>query len=491
MSKRSRGIAVGGRSKIRRTAASRSTAVNWNDDEDVDEDEAGLDDFFAAAVEDRKEVEKKEVEKEKGPSESELRISKAKEYLKRLMDEEANEEDAVAERLQDQALRSSGRVSRKLASNLENVLDQTSSSESESNSDDESSDDEESEEEEEEEEESEEENSTKVTVRRYRGHQLAATCVALSHDDKNAFTGSKDCSIIRWDVETGKRIVTIKGKRCNKTESGFHTDQVLAVAVSPDDRYMASGGRDKLLRIWDLRTNKIVASLRGHRDVISSLVFRKSEERNIVASGSFDRTIKLWNVDSQMYMETLFGHQSELVGLDALKGDRLVSCGRDTTARLWHVAQESQLVFRGTAGSIDCCAMLNEKQFVTGSDNGALQLWSNHKKKPVLTVSEAHGLGTLGHENWISSIASYPNSDVIASGSSDGRMRFWQADVDMKSLRQVGHVDIEGFVNGMSFSNSGRFVAAAVGQEHRLGRWFRHKGVRSGLAIVELGDTLS
>ena len=169
-------------------------------------------------------------------------------------------------------MRSSGRVSRKLASNLENVLDQTSSSESESDSDEESEEDEE----EESEEESEEENSAKVTVRRYRGHQLAATCVALSHDDKNAFTGSKDCSIIRWDVETGKRIVTIKGKRCNKTESGFHTDQVLAVAVSPDDRYMASGGRDKLLRIWDLRTNKIVASLRGHRDVFS-LVFRKSE----------------------------------------------------------------------------------------------------------------------------------------------------------------------------------------------------------------------
>ena len=84
-----------------------------------------------------------------------------------------------------------------------------------------------------------------------------------------------------------------------------------------------------------------------------SLLCFVNQRRNIVASGSFDRTIKLWNVDSQMYMETLFGHQSELVGLDALKGDRLVSCGRDTTARLWHVAQESQLVFRGTAGSID------------------------------------------------------------------------------------------------------------------------------------------
>jgi len=495
MSKRFRGLVSssggggGNNKKVRRTAASRSTSVNWAD-ENVEEDDVGLDDFFAAAVNDDKSS-KEEEEEEKGPSEAELRISKAKEYLKRLMDEEENEEGAVSERLQDQALRSSGRFNRKLASNLESILESESESETSSSSSSEEEDDDDDDNDEEEEEKEEEEKEYKATVRRYRGHQLAATCVALSHDDKNAFTGSKDCSIIRWDVESGKRLMTMKGQRCKKKAVDFHTDHVLALAVSPDDRYMVSGGRDKLLRIWDLRTNKHVVSLRGHRDTISSLVFRKSEERNILASGSFDRTIKLWNVDSQTYMETLFGHQSELVNLDALKGDRLVSCGRDATARLWHVAQESQLVFRGTGGSIDCCAMLNEKQFVTGSDCGELQLWSNHKKKPVFTVPEAHGIGTLGHENWISSVASFPNSDVVCSGSSDGRLRFWQADVDTKMLREVGHVNIEGFVNDTKFSGSGRFVACAVGQEHRLGRWYRHKGVRSGLAIVELGDILS
>ena len=109
--------------------------------------------------------------------------------------------------------------------------------------------------------------------------------------------------------------MTIKGKRCNKTESGF-TDQVLAVAVSPDDRYVASGGRDKLLRIWDLRTNKIVASLRGHRDVIFLLCFvnQRTQHRGQRIIRSYHQTLER---GFRVHMETLFGHQSELVGLDA------------------------------------------------------------------------------------------------------------------------------------------------------------------------------
>lgn len=43
------------------------------------------------------------------------------------------------------------------------------------------------------------------SVRRMRGHKLSPTCVVLSSDDTTAFSGSKDNSLLRWDVETGKR----------------------------------------------------------------------------------------------------------------------------------------------------------------------------------------------------------------------------------------------------------------------------------------------
>merc|ERR1712136_399187 len=41
----------------------------------------------------------------------------------------------------------------------------------------------------------------------HRGHKFAATCSWLTEDDRALFTGSKDCAILRWDVETGSKDV--------------------------------------------------------------------------------------------------------------------------------------------------------------------------------------------------------------------------------------------------------------------------------------------
>ena len=51
-------------------------------------------------------------------------------------------------------------------------------------------------------------------------------------------------------------------------------------------------------------------------------------------------------------------------------------------------------------------------------------------------------------------------------------------------------VPVTGFVNGLAVAPSGKFVACAVGQEHRLGRWFRVKDARNSLVIVPLPSSM-
>lgn len=91
-------------------------------------------------------------------------------------------------------------------------------------------------------------------------------------------------------------------------------------------------------------------------------------------------------------------------------------------------------------------------------------------------------------DNWITAIGSLRNTDLVASGSHDGVLRLWKCDMDTKQLLPASTVKIPGFINGISFANSGRFVAVAVGQEHRLGRWWRHAEARNGVRIVQLHE---
>lgn len=52
----------------------------------------------------------------------------------------------------------------------------------------------------------------------------------------------------------------------------------------------------------------------------------------------------------------------------------------------------------------------------------------------------------------------------------------------------VFNIPVVGHVNALSIGRRGRFIAAAVGQEHRLGRWERIQPARCGLHITLLSS---
>eukprot|EP00903_Cladosiphon_okamuranus_P013170 g12283.t1 len=326
-------------------------------------------------------------------------------------------------------------------------------------------------------------------IRRMRGHKLTPTCVVLSPDDSTAFSGSKDNSILRWDVETGKRTTMLP--RWRKLPGGktpavkAHSKEVLTLAVSGDGRYLASGGRDRLINVWDCRSDTVVETFRGHQDTVSCLAFRANSLA--LFSGSHDRCVKHWDLNEMGYVETLFGHQSEINTIDSWRKERVVTGGRDRTVRLWKVLEDSHLVFRPVGGgSIDCVRMLNEDWFTTGGEDGSLALWFAMKKKPAVLVPAAHGYSAAGVPRWISAVGCLKQSDLVVSGSNDGAIRLWRADVEARSLEQVSCVPLDGFVNGLAVSSKGKFVVAAVGQEHRLGRWEHDKKARNEVCVVSL-----
>ena len=68
------------------------------------------------------------------------------------------------------------------------------------------------------------------------------------------------------------------------------------MAFSPDDdgRWVASGGEDSTVKIWDSRTGELVRTFRGHTGLVSSLAFSPDGKR--LYSGSRDTTVKVWDL---------------------------------------------------------------------------------------------------------------------------------------------------------------------------------------------------
>uniref|UniRef100_A0A8D0FZA8 U3 small nucleolar RNA-interacting protein 2 n=1 Tax=Sphenodon punctatus TaxID=8508 RepID=A0A8D0FZA8_SPHPU len=404
----------------------------------------------------RKKGNEAEEEIEETAQEKKLRLAKL--YLEQLQqqeeekaEEEAVEKDLIAGRLREDVLEQKGKLQRQIGKDLRPP--------------------------------------DPADVRVLRGHQLPITCLVISPDDKCIFSAAKDCSIIKWDVESGKKLHVIPGGKKGKEDQHIgHTAHILAMAISSDGKYLATGDRNKLIMIWEAATCKHLYKFTGHRDAVSGLSFRKGTHQ--LYSASHDRSVKVWNVAENAYVETLFGHQDAITGLDSLSRECCVtSGGRDGTVRLWKIPEESQLVFYGHQGSIDCIQLINEEHMVSGADDGSVALWGLSKKKPLAIVRQAHSNhGTQGLEQpyWISSVAALLNSDVVATGSHSASIRLWKCEEGFRRLLPLFDIPQVGFVNSLKFSNAGDFLVAGIGQEHRLGRWWRIKEAKNSICIIPL-----
>lgn len=155
--------------------------------------------------------------------------------------------------------------------------------------------------------------------------------------------------------------------------------------------------------------------------------------------------MKIWNMNEMTYVETLFGHADVITAIDAISPERAVSCGLDRSVRYWKVPEETQLVFHGHKGPIDCVRMINHQSFITGSQDGSLCLWNTSRKKPVAVAKHAHSAPTRsGGCDWITSLGVVRYADLALSGAADGYLRFWKSDADDGLLESVWSVPLPG-----------------------------------------------
>ncbi|KAJ6740989.1 U3 SMALL NUCLEOLAR RNA INTERACTING PROTEIN 2 [Salix purpurea] len=335
-------------------------------------------------------------------------------------------------------------------------------------------------------------------------HRQSVTGVCLSDDDSKGFSASKDGMILHWDVDSGKaekyqwpneEILRSHGTKNPEGRVTKHSRNVLALAVSTDGRYLASGGLDRHVHLWDTRT-------REHIQSRSIVTLEKRQGSSELFSGSFDRSIKIWNVEDRAYMNTLFGHQSEVLTIDCLWQERVLAVARDRSMQLFKVHDESRLIFRSSTSSLECCCFIDNSEFISGSDDGNIALWGVQKKKPVYIVKNAHALLTdvnsgelkdngrnySGHiaASWVSSVGACRGSDLAASGAGNGSVHLWTIEGAGKGIQPLHDLPLIGFVNSLAFAKSGKFLVAGVGQEPRLGRWGHNSAARNGVAIQRL-----
>jgi platelet-activating factor acetylhydrolase IB subunit alpha len=178
------------------------------------------------------------------------------------------------------------------------------------------------------------------------GHDHSVSAVKFMPNDDFLVSAGRDRTIRVWDLKTGF---------CAKTLNG-HSDWVRWITPSDDGKLLASCSNDQTARIWDYSTGETKAELRGHDHVVEVIAFAPVSAYpwlremagvgeaasaaftagQFVATGGRDKVIKLWDASTGQCIKTLSGHDNWVRGLCwAPNGSSLLSCSDDKTIKVW------------------------------------------------------------------------------------------------------------------------------------------------------------
>jgi platelet-activating factor acetylhydrolase IB subunit alpha len=193
-----------------------------------------------------------------------------------------------------------------------------------------------------------------ANIRTLSGHDLPVTSVRfLQSSEHRLVSASRDASIRIWDVTTGYCIKSIYS----------HGDWIYSLSPSMDGKWLVTGGRDQAATVWDVASGQAKSFLRGHDNHVECCVFAPAasyqhlaamsglkavpsvgNSAEFVATGGRDKTVKLWDTRGRL-IKTLVGHDSWVQDLGFHPGGRyLLSVGDDCTVRCWDLSQDARLV---------------------------------------------------------------------------------------------------------------------------------------------------
>ncbi|PIK43290.1 putative transducin beta-like protein 3 [Apostichopus japonicus] len=244
-----------------------------------------------------------------------------------------------------------------------------------------------------------------------KGHTHSVLSVTASRLSRKFFvSGGEDMTFKVWRIpsELRKEAVSkdVTSLSVSFTEKA-HDKSINSLAISPNDKLLATGSQDRSAKLWHLEQEKFLGSFRGHKRGIWCVQFSPTDQA--LATSSADGTIKIWSISDFTCVKTFEGHDASVLKVSFLsRGMQLLSSGSDGLLKLWTIKQNECIkTFDDHDDKVwAVTSTLEEDQVVTAGADSTIMVWQDmtlveyeeKKEKEEEQVIREQQLSNLLHE---------------------------------------------------------------------------------------------
>jgi cytochrome c len=290
-----------------------------------------------------------------------------------------------------------------------------------------------------------------------RGHGGPVRALAISADGRTAISGSFDQTAIVWSLRRNAAEQVLR----------FHDGAVDAAVLLGDGR-AATGGEDGRIAIWRFGRERPDAVLEGHGAPVVALAV--APDGKSIASASWDHTVRVWPLagggggggGGGGAPRVLEGHLQNVNGVAFLPDGRVVSAGYDASVRIWSlsaaaespnivslptplnavaVAHDGEILAAGADGRVHFLRPTGEPSgaieaqptpiiAVAVSPDGKLAAASSIHGSVAIIERESRKLARtlVGPGLPVWSLAFFPDNRTLLTGGTDRIIRRWDAE---------------------------------------------------------------
>eukprot|EP00088_Acartia_fossae_P063260 TRINITY_DN76_c0_g2_i1.p1 TRINITY_DN76_c0_g2~~TRINITY_DN76_c0_g2_i1.p1 ORF type:complete len:663 (-),score=82.73 TRINITY_DN76_c0_g2_i1:81-1784(-) len=274
----------------------------------------------------------------------------------------------------------------------------------------------------------------------------------LNQSIKRVISVGKDTTIKSWNVDYDTEQMS-----SIRTEIG-HEKEINCCCVSPGDELIATGGQDKVCKIWDKELN-LVSTLRGHKRGIWSAQF--SPQDQVLATGSADAIIKLWSLTEFTCVKQLEGQECSVLSLTWINGHQIVSTGSDGLVKVWWTTrQECVSTLDSHSDKVWTIAAREEEgeiELTTGSAAGEIVFWKDVTESAKAKKQDEADKLVLGQQKLANLIASRQFSQALKMA-----LRLSQPFTALKLLKKLKYDEISEAVQDLDMAEIDQLLGYTV-----------------------------
>jgi WD40 repeat protein len=239
------------------------------------------------------------------------------------------------------------------------------------------------------------------------GHSKIVNTISLDKSEEKILSSGSDNKAMLWDIRSGKLLTSLKG----------HKDRITDASFSNCGRYIITNSIDGSIRIWDSKNGNIIKVLHDENFVFNKAFI--SEKGNYAVGVSYNNLI-VWDIKSGFKIGKPYSHNSEILSVALSKDEKYITSTSNNDSSIFVRDLKTGKIVNQLFDSngIKYIAFSNDNRFIaTVSGIFTVRIWDSDGFK------EIHNLEC--HKKDITDVIFSADSKLLILTSDDGSCSTW------------------------------------------------------------------